>query len=398
VRNRFIPYSLLSIFLGWSSLTHAVDSYTQIQSGYRDGFFVKTEDDRFSLKVGSRINFGYTYGFTSPVENISSFDLQHAKFYFGGNAFGPHIQYYFQAAGANNSRTVGYGPVPETLGQGFILEDYYIRLLYEGIDIKMGQFKVPFARQWMIYSGNLGFVQRSASAQAFLFGRDRGATLSRYGERWSLTGGVFNGAGTIQSTNNPFQFQTGQNQSNDAITKGMLYVGRFVYSPMGPLGYSEGDVEQTQGSKLELAGGFVYDHNRDYDFNADNVIDDFGVSTMSASGELVWKNEGLSLQGEYFYRRHQTPTIQNFTSTGWYVQPAAFIIPRKLEAGVRFGWLNPNKSITDNRVLEGSAVLNYYYSADHRFKTQLQYTWFGMDQVTGRNDDGYIDLSIQLTI
>ncbi|MEZ4846250.1 MAG: hypothetical protein R2877_04685 [Bdellovibrionota bacterium] len=43
------------------------------------------------------------------------------------------------------------------MGQGFILEDYYIRVLYEGIDFKMGQFKVPFARQWMIYSGNLEF-------------------------------------------------------------------------------------------------------------------------------------------------------------------------------------------------------------------------------------------------
>jgi phosphate-selective porin OprO/OprP len=398
VRNRFIPFSLFSILLGWSFVTHAVDSYTQIQSGYRDGFFVKTEDDRFSLKVGSRINFGYTYGFVTPAENVSSFDLQHAKFYFGGNAFGPHLQYYFQAAGANNTRAAGFGPVPETLNQGFILEDYYIRLLYDGIDLKMGQFKVPFARQWMIYSGNLEFVQRSSATQAFLLGRDRGVTLSRYGDHWSFTGGVFNGAGTIQSTTNPFQFQTGQNQSNDAIQKGMLYVGRFSYTPLGQIGYSEGDVEQTQGHRLELAGGFVYDHNRDYDFNADGIIDDFGVSTMSASGELIWKSEGMSLQGEYFYRRHQAPTVQNFTSTGYYIQPAAFIIPRKLEAGVRFGRLDPNKLIPNNNIWEGSAVLNYYYSADHRFKTQLQYTWFGMDRVTGFNNDGYIDLSIQLTI
>lgn len=367
--------------------------------GYRDGFYVKTEDDRFSLKLGTRINFGYTYGFIGPAEDISSFDLMHAKFYMGGNAFGQIVQYYVQAAAANNTRQIGLGPVPETLNnQGFVLEDYYVRLQYQGLDIKFGQYKVPFGRQWMIYSGNLDFVNRASSTQAFLFGRDRGVTLNRYKENWSMTMGAFNGASTIQAPNNPFQFQTGQNQSNDNVQKGMLYIARITYSPMGEIGYSEGDVEQTEGQRIEFGGGFAYDHNRDYDFDLNGVADDFGVSTMSASGDLTWKHEGYSFQGEYFYRRHQAPTLQNFSSHGWYVQPAMFLVPRTLEAALRFSWMDPNRLLQNNHIIEGAAALNYYLSGDHRFKSQLQYTWYGRDSVTGRNDDGYVDFSIQVTL
>jgi phosphate-selective porin len=396
VRNLFIPFSFCFILLGLSN-SFAGDSYTQLQSGYRDGFFVKTEDDRFGLKIGSRLNFGYTYGFVDPVENLSSFDIQHAKFYMGGNAFGQVVQYYIQAAAGNNSRTIGLGPVSESQNQGFTLEDYYVRLQYVGMDIKLGQYKVPFGRQWMIYSGNLDFVQRSAPTQAFMLGRDRGVTLNKYKDTWSMSLGIFNGAGQIQAAN-PFALQSGQNVSNDATDTGMLYVSRLTYSPMGQIGYSEGDVEQTEKNRVEFGGSFAYDHNRDYDLDLDGTTDDNDVSTMSAAGDLTWKTEGFSLQGEYFYRRHQPSLSQDFTAVGWYVQPAYFFVPRKAELGLRFSWLDPSNLVQNDTIMEASTVLNYYFSGDHRFKTQLQYTWLAFDQVTGRNDDGYIDLSLQVTL
>jgi phosphate-selective porin OprO/OprP len=364
--------------------------------GYRDGFFAKTEDDRFGIKIGSRLNFGYTYGFVSG-ENLSSFDIQHAKFYIGGNAFGQTIQYYIQAAAANNTRRAGLGPLPETTNQGFILEDYYVRIQLEGMDLKAGQFKVPFARQWMIYSGNLDFVNRSAATQAFMFGRDRGVTLSRYTDSFSWSMGAFNGAGTIQ-TPNPFQLQTGQNISNDTAQKGMMYITRLAISPFGPLGYSEGDVEQTEGSKFEMGGTFAFDHHRDYDLNLNGTVDDSDVSTLNGAGDLTYKREGFSFQGEYFYRRHQASLVPNFTSHGFYAQPAYFVMPRKLELALRFSWLDPSGIVGNDQITETSGALNYYLSGDHRFKTQLQYTWLKRESITGNDDDSFLDLSLQVTI
>lgn len=397
VRNRFIPFSLSLLFLAFSKPAHSVDSYTQLQSGYHDGFYVKTEDSRFGLKFGSRINFGYAYGFLENGENPSSFDIQHAKFYFGGNGFGETVQYYVQFAAANNTRTIGLGPVNEVNNNGFVMEDYYVKLQYEGMDFKFGQFKVPFGRQWMIYSGNLDFVQRSAATQAFLLGRDRGISLNHYRDTWSFSLAAFNGAGQIQATN-PFKLQTGQNQSNDATSKGMLYVSRLTISPKGPIGYSEGDVEQTEGHHFELGGSFAYDRHRDYDLNLDNITDDFDVTTISGAGDLTWKSEGMSLQGEYFYRRHQTSLTHNFTAKGWYVQPALFLIPRKLELALRYSWINPTQLVGQDNLTETSGALNYYFSGDHRFKTQLQYTWLKTEAVGGNTNDSFVDWSIQVTL
>lgn len=330
-------------------------------------------------------------------ENLSSFDIQHAKFYMGGNAYGPHIQYYVQAAAANNTRTVGLGPISESTNQGFIMEDYYVRIQYEGMDIKFGQFKVPFSRQWMIYSGNIDFVQRATSTQAFLFGRDRGITFSRYSDAFNATVGVFNGGGTLQAAN-PFQLQTGQNVSNDSVTPGLLYVARITYSPFGSVGYSEGDVEQTQGQRVEFGGGFAYDQNRDYDLNLDRITDDFSVDTMSASADATFKSEGGSIQGEYFWRKHQPSLSSDFTSHGFYIQPAYFFVPRKFEGALRFSLLDPNTNVGSDKILEGAASLNYYISEDHRIKTKIQYTYLRQDQPVGRSVDHFIDISFQVTL
>lgn len=394
VRKSIVPFSILFFII---APTFASESYTEIESGYKDGFYIKTLDDKFSLKVGSRVNMGYTYGLIEGGENLSSFDIQHAKFYMGGNAYGPHIQYYIQAAAANNTRTVGLGPISESTNQGFILEDYYVRIQYEGIDLKFGQFKVPYSRQWMIYSGNIEFIQRASSTQAFMFGRDRGFTLSRYNDTFNTTVGVFNGGGTIQ-TPNPYQLQTGQNVSNDAVGSGLLYVARMSYFPFGSVGYSEGDVEQTQGERVEFAGGFAFDQDRNYDLNLDNIAEEANVDTLSASGEVTLKSEGASLQGEYFWRRHLPGIAADFTSMGFYVQPGYFFVPRKIEGAVRFSWLDPNTGLGSDKILEGAASLNYYISEDHRVKTKLQYMFLRQDFAFGQTNDHFLDLSFQVTL
>jgi hypothetical protein len=72
-------------------------------------------------------------GLSIPAENLSSLStLQHAKFYLGGNAFRTSLcSITVQAAGGEqHPRSIGLGPESlNPLNQGFILEDYYVRLL-----------------------------------------------------------------------------------------------------------------------------------------------------------------------------------------------------------------------------------------------------------------------------
>ena len=391
----------LSIFLSTPLLANESDG--EVSVGYKDGFYIKTDNDRFVFKVGSRFNFGYTYGLIGGNQpNFSSFDLYHAKLFAGGNAYGPSIQYYFQAGAASNSRNASFAPNSESADGGFTLEDYYVRLSREGFSIKLGQFKTPFSRQWMIYSGNFQFVDRSIVTKTFQFGRDRGITLNGDRETFAFSLGVFNGGGnpTLGSGSNPATLNTnGQNVSNDTAGSGHghLYLLRAVAMPLGAAGYSEGDVETGEGHRLDVGIGFAFDHDRDLDFNGDAVVDDVNADIMQAAFDAVWKRGGYSAQGEFFYRRIRGAADSN--GLGAYFQTGVFLLPSQLETAARFGWVEADTGSSNNRTYEASGAVNLYLLEDHRYKTQLQYTWRGQDTALGaRNDHHFIDLMFQLTI
>jgi phosphate-selective porin OprO and OprP len=380
---------LVFIFASLIAPLYAAETVPAVDVGYQDGFYMKTPDNRFVLKVGSRLDFGYTYGFI-PANDFSSFDIYHAKLYAGGNAFGPHVQYYFQAGAGSHNRSPSFAPVAESTDGGFTLEDYYVRLANDNVSLQLGQYKTPYGREWMIYSGNLNLVDRSIVTKYFTFGRDRGASLHHSKETFALTGGIFNGGGVLQ----PFD-TNGQNRSNDG--KGHLYLMRVVAMPWGPVGYSEGDVYLTDGSRLDIGFGFAFDQSRDLDFNGDGIVEDTGAHTWNMAGDLTWKANGASFQSEFFYR--SIDTTASIQSMGFYVQPAIFVRPGRLEFSSRFGWLDPDTDAGNDVALEAQAAFNLYFFGDHRYKTQLQYTWRGQETALGgRMDSSWIDLLFQFTI
>lgn len=384
--------------LSSSSQVHAGEDLQGLKVGYQDGFYARTMDDQFGIKVGSRFNFGYTYGFVGPSPDFSSFDLLHAKLYAGGNAFGSQIQMYVQAGGATSDRGFSYAPAPESANGSFVLEDYYVRFNNPVGYLKLGQFKVPFSRQWMIYSGNLQFVDRSIVTRAFALGRDRGIVAGGDRETFAYSLGVFNGGGFLSTTQGVMNSGT-QYSNNISGGAGHLYVARFVAMPAGSGGYSEGDVETREGNRTDFGVGVTFDQGRHVDTGGTLAVEDTDVDILSTAAEFTWKSEGSALQGEFFYRKFYGSTSADFDALGFYIQPSYFFIPRKFETALRFGWLDPSRSAGDDRIFEGSAALNLYLFSDHRYKTQLQYTWRGQElPAASRNDDSFIDLVFQVTI
>lgn len=206
MKRTIILFSLCFIL----TLSHAfaIDSYTQLQGGYRRPVFLSKPK---MIALGSKLVYASTLAI--PTDLLIQPRIFPVLIYNMPNSIWvamPLVKRFSttsKAASANNTRQFGLGKISESTNQGFILEDYYVRLQYAAMDIKFGQYKVPFGRQWMIYSGNLDFVNRSSPMQAFLLGRDRGVTLNRYKDTWSLSMGVFNGAGQMQ-VSNPWMLQT----------------------------------------------------------------------------------------------------------------------------------------------------------------------------------------------
>ena len=67
---------------------------------------------------------------------------------------------------------------------------------FRGSYLKVGQFKVPYGRERLTYSGSSQFLERSVQDLGFRVGRDVGVafTIHPYG-RFSIIGGVFTGGG-----------------------------------------------------------------------------------------------------------------------------------------------------------------------------------------------------------
>ncbi|MBI3292651.1 MAG: hypothetical protein HYZ73_07590 [Elusimicrobia bacterium] len=61
--------------------------------------------------------------------------------------------------------------------------------------LKIGQFKVPYSRERLAYSGVLQFTERSIQTVGFNVGRDVGAAVHTYRGKLAATAGVFTGGG-----------------------------------------------------------------------------------------------------------------------------------------------------------------------------------------------------------
>lgn len=384
--------SVIIVFLLGLSFP-ALGQNTTAMTGYRDGFFFQTHDGNFSFKVGARINTLYSYGNLDQEPNISSFDLKHGKLYFGGHAFDKTIQFYGQSAFAQNSRLNDFGLANENAA--FALEDLYIRGNYGDVALQLGQFKVPYSKQWMIYSGNLEFVTRSIASDAFQFGRDRGVLLSGKKPWMSYMLGMFNGASLMQVPS--FNTLTNsQNLSNDGVETGMMYVARLSFFPLRPTGFSEGDAAFNEASRIEWGFTFALDQNRDYDLNQDMLADETGVNTASLSSDVTWLRKGFSFQGEFYYRHHNFETITDVDSLGMYAQIGYFLIPRKFDLAVRYAFLEPDMDVSDNHSNEFSGVAGLYLSNNHKHKMQWQYTRTHQEGLN--KTDHWFHWMLQLTI
>jgi len=384
-------FVIISIIFTTTTFAHAQSETAS--TGYKDGFYFQTDDGNFLFKVGSRINTLYSYGKLENEPNVSSLDLAHAKLYFGGHAFNKTIQFYAQSAFAQNTRSKPLGLQNENTA--FSLEDYYVRGIYGDVALQMGQFKVPFSKQYMIYSGNLQFATRSIASDAFQFGRDRGVLLTGKKTWLSYMLGFFNGGSqmTMPSISN---LTNSQNISNDSNGQGLMYIARLSVFPQRPTGFSEGDVDFNEASRIEWGTSVALDQNRDFDTDFNQSLDEPKTNTLSVSSDFSYLRRGFSLQGEFYYRNNHFQSISDVHSIGFYAQTGYFIMPRSFEIAARYAWLDPNHNTGNDQSREISGVLNWYISNNHKHKMQWQYT--NVHQDVASKNDHWFHWMVQLTI
>jgi phosphate-selective porin OprO/OprP len=266
---------------------------------------------------------------------------------------------------------------------GFSATDIFVNWhQFPEANVKVGQWKAPFGLEQITPDTKILTIERSLPTGALTPERQIGVQIwgkpltNLWPDQKDLLtyyAGIFNGNGrniTVNDNNN------------------FMYVGRLELLPW------KGEL-LNQDASLKF-GADVLNSRDDAGTNISQALN----LKVTADGSLIpyaltsadertawsldaWFNIGpFDLIAEYFSEDVDgrtvagvAPTFADFNPSGWYVQGSYFVIPKKLQAVVKWEELSPDQ-VADDGIRSITAGLNYYIHGD-AIKVMANYvhTW-----------------------
>ncbi|MFO0705512.1 MAG: hypothetical protein U0412_01555 [Nitrospira sp.] len=223
------------------------------------------------------------------------------------------------------------------------------------------------------------------------------------------TGGGGPASGTTRTYNYDTRFMTGE----------MMYTARLLYKIAGNPGYGQGDILNSRTLQSAIAVGYAYNPAQNYlsAIRSDIVDRAYRQSVTKAyNGRLlgggiydfqtsevdfVAKYQGWSVQAEGYYRHQRVrnsdagtrafdlstiptsplavgPPVELGQAWGFYVQAGKYLIPRKLEVAVRYGYMDPSTRQTSDLVKEFGTAINYSFDGTYNNRLVIDYSNIAM--------------------
>jgi phosphate-selective porin OprO and OprP len=247
--------------------------------------------------------------------------------------------------------------------------------------VKMGQWKAPFGLEQLTPDPTLFTIERSLPTGAItperqigvqLWGKPLAVIWPDHSDLLTYYAGIFNGNGrnTTNNDNNNFMY-VGRLEST--VFKNLLGKGSFL-----KLGADILNSRDDTGTNISQSLNLLV--------NDDGSLSPFvlpGPDERTAWSVDAWLEAGpFDLLGEFLQERVHPRTLNGgppafdaFTTDGFYVTAAYFLIPKKLQAVVQWQHLNPGQKGNDgiSSIVGG---LNYYIHGDD-LKLMINYihTW-----------------------
>lgn len=284
-----------------------------------------------------RIQYNNLRGDSYPYQ-VSSFDISSIRPYWNGALIDNKLKYKLVLAFEKNSSDI------------MVLDAYGDYEISKAVNIRFGQYKVPFDRQYLTPTEAMPFIELGAGALK-LFKRDRGITIRGKLTKAILTYdlGFFNGTGLTTDFN--AKNTLGENKQQHLVT------GRVTINPQGEYGYKL--ALPGEADKLKTSAGFAFATGQKDNDSTDVVAYCFDVAirTKGVTAMFEYQNEDLEDP------RKKTTTSGMTTKAGYFFRP-------DLEVLGRYSSKKINNNFTTTEMTFG---VNYYVATNNA-KIQLNYT------------------------
>lgn len=325
-----------------------------------------------SLTVGGMIQAQADFGDKGDARFASANDrfyLRRARINLQGKLL-PEVEFRLEGEFA--------GSLGEGSGNRAQLTDGYINWSrYDFANVRLGQFKTPFGFEQLASDSGLFTIERSLPNDRLTVSRQIGAQIAGrvLDRRLSYATGIFNGTGVNTSANDNDAFMWAGRVS--AVAWRGKAGGQPAQLALGADAYATTDRNLTG-----QPGEFGFDATPGG--TKDNT---FTGHRMAGGLDAQFRLGGFDLWAEYLRARFE-PTdaipLRRFDADGWYLLAGYFILPKQLQAVVKYERFDPNLAFAANRTATWTIGANWYFQSDD-LKLQLDYLISDLDSLATQN-------------
>jgi len=338
------------------------DDFFQDQLTYDNGTKLKLADDSF-VRLNLSLQPRYSFIAQDEERDQSSFSLRRARVIVSGQ---PNKQVTYRIS-------AGLAEVKKNQESRPELVDAQITWnALENLGIRFGQFKSALSRQYGSSSHTLQFPERTLVSGMTVSERRRGAAfLSSFSSgQVQLGAGIFNSYGARESS---------------LPTNRHFYLANIRLNPIGLMNpYEEGDYSQTEDLAVSFGAAYGFSPS-----DGSNALEE--RQALSVDGNVKYR--GFSLHSEFFWNRFGSDSYSYSASTpiGFYAQSGYFILPQRLEAAIRYSYIDCDQAeqaaarvcAGQKEIHQPAVSVNYWFY--RQLRAQLGYDFL---KRRGANESG----------
>lgn len=329
---------------------------------------LSSEDGKFVVKVGFRLQLRYTYEDAAAGPPLSAFRVRRARLKVEGNGFAPWLKYFLEYDFPSTS----------------LLDARVSVERFKALRLRVGQWKVEYNRERVDSSGKQQLVDRSIVNGLFTLDRQTGVEV--YGELFEGSAaylqygiGAFTGAGLNEPANDDSH---------------LLWLAHLQWNFLGrKVDYTQSDPTFTTPAVSAIGFSVATNRTNRRRFPQNDDLGTPGQFRIEQAGEnFVVRFQGFSLQQEAHVKAVRDLSSGTVTlSQGGYVEAGAFpnrvlkFVPAALELAGRYSLVDPNTARVGDFQRELTIGANWFF-AEHRNKVSADYarllrTDRGLEQV-----------------